>query len=123
MLPKRVLLIDDDDDIREIPALAFEGAGDFDVATAAHGREGVDEALRHRPDVVPLDVMMPGLDGPSTLALLRSHEATREVPVIFLTAKVQATDKRTLLALGAHGIIAKPFDPMLLPDHVLEILS
>ena len=123
MLPERVLLIDDDDDIREIAALAFEGAGGYDVATAAGGRAGVDEALRHRPDVVLLDVMMPDLDGPATLALLRSHEETREVPVIFLTAKVQATDKRSLLALGAHGIIAKPFDPMLLPDHVLEILS
>jgi len=120
---KRVLLIDDDDDIREIAAMAFEGAGGFEVATADGGREGVDQARCQRPDVVLLDVMMPDLDGPSTLALLRSHDETREVPVIFLTAKVQATDKRTLLALGAQGIIAKPFDPMLLPDHVLEILS
>lgn len=120
---KRVLLIDDDDDIREIAAMAFEGAGGFEVATADGGRDGVDQARLQRPDVVLLDVMMPGLDGPSTLALLRTHDETREVPVIFLTAKVQATDKRNLLALGAQGIIAKPFDPMLLPDHVLEILS
>jgi two-component system OmpR family response regulator len=72
---------------------------------------------------VLLDVMMPGLDGPSTLALLQSHDDTRDIPVIFLTAKVQASDKRNLLALGARGIIAKPFDPILLPDTVLEMLS
>ena len=123
MLPKRVLLIDDDDDIREVAALAFESAGEFEVATADGGDAGVEQALRTRPDVVLLDVMMPGIDGPSTLARLRAHQETRAVPVIFLTAKVQASDKRTLLALGAQGIIAKPFDPMLLPDQVLEILS
>lgn len=120
---KKVLLIDDDDDIREIAAFSFESAGGFEVETAEGGEAGVEKARNTPPDVVLLDVMMPGLDGPSTLALLRQHEETAGVPVIFLTAKVQAADKRSLVALGALGIIAKPFDPMLLPDHVMEILS
>jgi two-component system alkaline phosphatase synthesis response regulator PhoP len=123
MSHKKILLIDDEDDIREIAAFSFESAGGFDVETAEGGRAGIEKALGSRPDVVLLDVMMPGLDGPSTLALLQSHDDTRDIPVIFLTAKVQASDKRNLLALGARGIIAKPFDPILLPDTVLEMLS
>lgn len=123
MLLRKILLIDDDDDIREIAAMSFETAGDYEVETAAGGRDGVEKACRRKPDVVLLDVMMPGLDGPSTLALLRERDETRDVPVIFLTAKVQAADNRRLVALGARGIIAKPFDPLMLPERVLEILS
>lgn len=123
MSPKKVLLIDDEDDIREIAAMSFEMGGEFTVDTASGGRAGVDKARLDPPDVVLLDVMMPGLDGPSTLALLHEQEETREVPVIFLTAKVQPSDKRNLLALGARGIIAKPFDPLRLADEVLEILQ
>jgi CheY-like chemotaxis protein len=118
----RILLVDDEDDIREIATLGFEGAGGFDVFTASGGAEGVAQARLHLPDVVLLDVMMPGLDGPSTLTLLRETEETAQIPVIFLTAKVQAADRRNLLALGARGIISKPFDPMTLPDTVRRIV-
>lgn len=123
MLPKRILLIDDEDDIREVAQLAFETAGGFDVDTAHGGRAGLEKARAHPPDVILLDVMMPELDGPHTFALLRESAETRDVPVIFLTAKVQNADKRNLLSLGARGIIAKPFDPLLLPEQVLEILA
>jgi len=119
----RILLIDDEDDIREIATLAFESAGGFEVLTADGGLAGVEQARTHRPDVVLLDVMMPEHDGPSTVALLRARADTAEIPVIFLTAKVQAADKRNLLALGAKGIISKPFDPMTLPDAVRAIIE
>ena len=120
---KKILLIDDDDDIREVAELSFESDGAFEVLTAANGRIGVELAQRHRPDVILLDVMMPELDGPSTFTLLQESADTRAIPVVFLTAKVQAGDKRTLLALGARGIVAKPFDPILLPRQILEILA
>ena len=123
MSPKKILLIDDDDDIREVAELSFESDGGFEVFTASNGRAGVELARRHRPDMILLDVMMPELDGPSTYALLQQSAETRDIPVIFLTAKVQAGDKRTLLGLGARGIIAKPFDPLLLPENVLETLA
>ncbi|HWS70963.1 MAG TPA: response regulator, partial [Thermoanaerobaculia bacterium] len=82
-----------------------------DVLSAASGREGVARAVAERPDAILLDVMMPGLDGPATLALLRSIEITREIPVVFLTAKVQSADRRSLAAHGASAIFSKPFDP------------
>ncbi len=120
---KKILLIDDEDDIREVAEFAFESDGAFEVFTASNGRAGIELAQRVHPDVILLDVMMPELDGPSTHALLQESASTRAIPVIFLTAKVQASDRRTLLALGARGIIAKPFDPILLPRQVLEVLA
>jgi CheY-like chemotaxis protein len=123
MSRKRILLIDDEDDIREVAALAFETFGDYEILTASGGWAGVQQAHESRPDVILLDVMMPGLDGPSTFAELQQSESTRDIPVIFLTAKVQPADRRTLVALGAKGIIAKPFDPLQLPEAVAEIAS
>ena len=121
MLHKRILIIDDEDDIREVATLAFETAGDFDVVCAAGGKAGVISAHQTRPDLILLDVMMPEMDGPATLARLKESEATRAIPVVFLTAKVQAADWRKLNDLGAHGIIAKPFDPMRLAGDVAAI--
>src|SRR5438876_5376983 len=112
MQPKRILIIDDENDIREVAALALETAGDFDVITANGGRAGLIAASERRPDLILLDVMMPELDGPSTFQELRLSEATRSIPVIFLTAKVQPAERRKLSDLGALGIIAKPFDPL-----------
>jgi CheY-like chemotaxis protein len=103
MSPKRILIIDDQDDIREVAALA--------------------EALTRHPDVILLDVMMPELDGPSTDLRLQESEATRSIPVIFLTAKVQPAGRRKLSDLGALGLIAKPFDPMRLVDDVAAIVG
>jgi CheY-like chemotaxis protein len=107
---KTILIIDDEDDIREVASVTLELEG-FDVLTAANGREGVARAAAEQPDAILLDVMMPELDGPATLALLQSNEATRDIPVVFLTAKVQAADRRSLAAHGARGILAKPFNP------------
>lgn len=123
MLRKRILVIDDDDDVREVAALALETAGDYDILTADNGRTGLAQAVRQHPDLILLDVMMPELDGPSTFRLLRQGETTKQIPVIFLTAKVQAADRRSLTLLGANGLISKPFDPLRLADQVAEIAS
>lgn len=123
MAMKKILLIDDEADIREVAGLTLETMGDFEVFSAANGFEGVRIAAAVQPDVVLLDVMMPEIDGPSTLALLRETLSTREIPVIFMTAKVQASDRRKLSELGARGIISKPFDPMSLANEVLDILN
>lgn len=123
MSRRRILLIDDQDDIREVAGLALETGGEFEVMDASSGRAGIAAAVAHHPDLILLDVMMPELDGPSTFAELRRHAETRDIPVIFLTAKVQAAERRNLAALGAAGIIAKPFNPMTLADEVAEIAS
>ena len=123
-MPHRtILLIDDEDDIREVATLTLETMGDFVVTSASSGEAGIECARRERPDAILLDVMMPELDGPSTLARLRAIAVTRDIPVIFLTAKVQAVDRRRLADLGAVGIIAKPFDPMTLAEEVTSLLQ
>jgi CheY-like chemotaxis protein len=109
---KRILIIDDEEDIREVAALALECAGDVEVTTASGGMSGLETAHALRPDLILLDWMMPELDGPATYRLLAADEVTRSIPVIFLTAKVQKADRNTLRELGALGIIAKPFDPI-----------
>lgn len=118
-----VLIVDDEDDIREIAHASLEMIGGWKVLTASGGEEGVARAAEHRPDVILLDVMMPGVDGPATLAMLRDDPATAAIPVVFLTAKVQAADRRRLADMGAQGVIAKPFDPMTLASQVSATLD
>lgn len=118
---KRVLVVDDDDAIREVATLALELVGGLRVSTASSGDAAWQSALRDRPDAVLLDVMMPGLDGPSTLAKLRRDPRTRDIPVIFLTAKTQA-GRPPWRDLDIAGVIAKPFDPMTLAAEVGGLL-
>jgi CheY-like chemotaxis protein len=120
----RLLLIDDEDDIREIARMSLATVGGHEVVTAVSGADAVRAGAAAAPlDAIVLDVMMPGLDGPSTLERLREHDWARDVPVIFLTAKVQPADRRALEALGAAGIVAKPFDPMALAGEIEAILE
>ncbi len=123
MQPKTILLIDDEDDIREVATVTLETMGDFTVLTAPNGLQGIERACHAKPDAILLDVMMPELDGPSTFARLRELEATRDIPVIFLTAKVQTGERACLSGLGANGIIAKPFDPLTFADEINSLLS
>ena len=119
----KVLIVDDEDDIRRIARIALTKVGRMDVVEASSGTEGVRKAAEERPDVVLLDVMMPGLDGPSTLAALLSDPATASLPVIFLTAKAMASEVERLKGLGARGVLTKPFDPMKLASDVRTILN
>lgn len=117
------MIVDDEDDIREVARMSLELICGWDVLTAGSGREGIDVASSARPDAILLDVMMPDLDGPATVRHLRADVSTREVPVILLTAKVQANDRRQFADLPISGVIAKPFDPLALGDHVANLLG
>jgi CheY-like chemotaxis protein len=117
--PRRVLVVDDEVDIREIAQLALEGVAGWEVTTAATGAEAVERAAADRPDAILLDVMLPGMDGPTTLEALRGRAESRDIPVVFLTAKVQPAELRRLEALAA-GVVAKPFDPMTLAAEVAQ---
>jgi CheY-like chemotaxis protein len=119
----KVLIIDDEDDIRRIACLSLSRVGKMEVVDASGGPEGVRKAASERPDAILLDVMMPGLDGPATLSALRSNPATAEIPVVFLTAKAMASEIERLLGLGARGVLTKPFDPMSLPQELKTCLE
>lgn len=118
---KKVLLVDDERDIRTIAKLTLERLGGFVVVLATSGAEAVALARSELPDVILLDVMMPDMDGPATLAELRASSETAAIPVVFMTAKVQASERAAYLGLGVAGIIAKPFDPRALPGEVRRL--
>ena len=118
---ERILYVDDEPDIRAIAKVALEVVGEFEVVFCASGREALDQAPGFAPDLILLDVMMPEMDGPSTLAALRRLPVTATTPFIFMTAKVQKREIAHYLALGAVGVIHKPFDPMTLADDVLQL--
>ena len=118
----RILLVDDDDDIRRIAALSLTRIGKFTVDLAASGPEALEIARLRPPDLVLLDVSMPGMDGPATLEALRSEPATRAVPVAFFTATMSDPERLRLCALGAEEVIPKPFDVADLPRRIGAIL-
>jgi CheY-like chemotaxis protein len=119
--PRKVLVVDDDDIIREVAKVALEVVGGWQVATATSGDEAGRLASADLPDVVLLDVMMPALDGPGTAALLREDPLTREVPVIFLTAKTPLTEEQLESVANLVGVITKPFDPMSLAAEITRL--
>ncbi|NJK63515.1 MAG: response regulator [Synechococcaceae cyanobacterium SM2_3_1] len=124
MLTKRILIIDDEDDIREVAQISLETMAGWEVLTASSGPEGVKLAEAEQPDLILLDMMMPGMDGPSTLQVLQNNPRTREIPVIILTAKVRARllDKQ-YQGLGAVGLITKPFNTIELPDQIAGVIG
>ena len=117
------MLVDDEDDIRTIGEMSLSAVGGFRVTLAASGAEALDTAPVAKPDLIILDVMMPDMDGPTTYEKLRSASATAATPVIFLTAKVQREEVKRYMALGAAGVISKPFDPMTLPNQIRDIVA
>lgn len=123
MTPMKVLIVDDDKNIRLVSEIAVRRIGKWDAVVAATGEEALERARTEQPDVILLDVMMPSLNGPATLALLREEPATASIPVIFLTAKVQKHEVERYMALGATGVIRKPFDVMTLADEIRRIVE
>jgi two-component system OmpR family response regulator len=119
----KILIIDDDADIRLIAGLSLSRVGGMDVIEAASGAEGVRKAREECPDVILLDMMMPAMDGSETLAALRSQPATAGTPVIFLTAKTVVADVERMKALGAAGVLIKPFDPRTLSGDVRTLVQ
>ncbi len=119
----KVLIVDDEPDIRRIAKLGLSRVGGMEVVEAANGAEALVRAKEDNPDAVLLDVMMPGLDGPSTLARLREDPATAGIPVVFLTAKAITAELERLKVLGAAGVLTKPFDPMTLARELRALLG
>lgn len=123
-MSRRLLLVDDDDAIRTVASMSLERIAGWTVIAASSGQAALEAAQDDGPfDAVLLDVMMPGLDGPATLARLREGILPPGVPVVFLTAKVGESEEVRLRLLGAAGVIAKPFDPIALPDKLQRILD
>ena len=122
-MSRTVLVVDDDDAIRMVAEVALEAVGGLGVLSAASGPEGLELAAEEHPDVVLLDVMMPGMDGITTFCLLRENPVTADIPVILVTAKVQVDDRLPWEGLAIAGVIPKPFDPMTLARDVGTMLG
>lgn len=118
---QHILCIDDEADILEVAQLSLEMVGGFKVTCLGSGREAINKAAGIQPDLILLDVMMPQLDGPSTLTALRAQADLRHVPIVFMTARVQPAEVQHYLDLGAAGVTAKPFDAMALPGQITEM--
>ena len=122
-MTSKILYVDDEDDIREIAQISLELEPEFEVRPCSSGSQALEEAVRWQPDLILLDVMMPGMDGPQTLQRLGENEATASIPVVFITARTQTHEVERFLGMGAVGVIAKPFDPMALAGRVKELLQ
>ena len=115
---KRIMLVEDDPDVQTIASMALIDIGEFDLTVCSSGREAVEQVTRVRPQIILLDVMMPDMDGPTTLEVIRSLPLSPQPPIIFMTAKVQPQEQQRYLSLGAIEVIAKPFDPVSLADQL-----
>ncbi|GIV60626.1 MAG: response regulator [Rhodothermaceae bacterium] len=118
---KRILMVEDDPDIQELVRLVLEVFGGFCVGACSNGLEALRKGPRFRPDLILLDVMMPQMDGPATLAALRELAGLEAVPVVFLTARAQPHEVNWYEGLGVAGVIAKPFDPLSLVPGLIRI--
>lgn len=123
MATKRVLIIDDEPDVRAVVQACLEDIAGWDVVTAASGQEGLVKVMAEQPDGIVLDIMMPEMDGFTFLRQLRNRPEGRLIPVVLLTAKVNLSEPQVLFELGIKGIICKPFDPFMLAEQVAEFLG
>ncbi|MBD2460970.1 response regulator [Oscillatoria sp. FACHB-1407] len=123
MSAKRILVVDNEAYIREVAQICLETTAGWEVLTANSGQEGIAIAQTDQPDAILLDVMMPDMDGLTTFQHLQANAATQKIPVILLTAKVQASDRQRYGELGVTGAIAKPFDPLQLAQQVATTLG
>jgi CheY-like chemotaxis protein len=120
-----ILIIDDEDDIREVAALALETTAGWETITASSGPDGISAAAdpNRRPSAILMDVMMPGMDGPTAFRELQQNPAISDIPVLLLTAKVQGVDQRRFAGLGVAGVLFKPFDPLTLASQISAALG
>lgn len=123
MSPKRILIIDDEPDIREIAKLSLALTKQWDVLTASSGEEGSNIASEFQPDAILLDLIMPKLGGLDTLKLLKENKKTFDIPVVLLTATAKLAMRAEYAQWGAKGILVKPFDPGTLGDQIAELLA
>ena len=117
---KRIIHVEDDESIRAIAKVALERVGGFTLLSCASGKEALEKAAQFSPDMLLLDVMMPGLDGPTTLEKLREQMDLSGVAVVFMTAKVQSTEIEYYKSIGACSVVLKPFDVMTLSEQLVQ---
>lgn len=122
-MPRRILIIDDEEDIRAVAAMSLETVAGWEVTMAGSGAAGIQRAQEQLPDAILLDVMMPVMDGPTTFRELHANPKTTHIPVILLTAKVQAADQKRFSDLGVAAVMFKPFDPMALASDIERALG
>jgi CheY-like chemotaxis protein len=120
---RRILVVDDDDAMRQAAALSLHMMAGWDVVEAYCGAQAIESATQHQPDAILLDVVMPAMDGPTMLAKLRASRATSHIPIVLFTAKVQAVRDGSLSHLPVAGIVLKPFDPLRLAGQVADALG
>jgi two-component system OmpR family response regulator len=118
---KRIMYVDDEHDIRRVAKISLEMVGKFELCLCGSGHEAIDKVQAFRPDLILLDVMMPGMDGPATLSALRDTEGATSIPVIFVTAKAQPAEISRYRSLGVLEVLKKPFQPTKLPDQLREL--
>ncbi len=123
MSPRTILFVDDEPDIRSVAEMALRFRSGWRVLTASGGAEALEVAAREQPDAIVLDVMMPGMDGPTTLEHLRREARTRHTPVLFCTAKAQPAELRQLGNADVAGVLSKPFDPLALGAQIARQLG
>lgn len=119
----RILYVEDEPDIQAVAKLALEQVGQFTLEVCSSGQEALDKAEQFSPQLMLLDVMMPDMDGPTTLRKLRDINGLEDVPAIFMTARVQPQEVEEYISIGALDVIAKPFDPMTLSNQIRKILE
>jgi two-component system, OmpR family, response regulator len=117
----KVMIVDDDAFIRQVAQMTLARVGNWTVVAAPSGSAALKMIPEEQPDIILLDVMMPGMDGPTTLSKIREEYPT--IPVIFMTAKVQHHEVEAYLSSQADGVISKPFDPMELPNQIQSIMA
>lgn len=122
-MAKCVLLVDDEPDVRAIARLGLEMGAGWQVLDATSGKEALRMAAKHQPDVILLDMMMPDMDGRSTLKALKSNAVTQQIPVILVTAKVQQSDQQNFADLAVAAVFAKPFRPLQLAEQIRQTLG
>jgi CheY-like chemotaxis protein len=123
MPDKRILIIDDEETIQHVVQFGIQMISGWQVFRANSGYEGIHKAQTECPDVILLDVMMPDMDGLTTFEKLQADPKTEKIPVIFLTAKAQTSEKRQFQDLGISGVITKPFNSLELPEQIAKILN
>jgi CheY-like chemotaxis protein len=120
---RRILVVDDDDAAREAAVHSLRMMTGWHVVEAYCGAQAIESATRHQPDAILLDVMMPAMDGPAMLAKLRATRATSHIPIVLLTAQVQAVNDGSFSHLPIAAILLKPFDPFRLANQVADALG
>ena len=122
-MSRRVLVVDDEPDVRAVVCLSLEHVGGWSVVAAEGGLAGIAVARSGQLDAVVLDVMMPGTDGPATFRLLQTDRRTADIPVVMLTARADRADRELWLEMEVRAVLAKPFDPLDLPRQISAVLG